>query len=142
MGRRQLSVMLEDLLEEVDSLVCQEGPDGKKSRHSKQILNRRIQALAHANSCAIDEIGKIQRNLQDAKSDCSKTDSEMDVNELRTLKRKLTTESYEVLCVKRQRVGEGGLHKIQDCTENDIDALKEDFIQRAGLGQRQMVTTG
>ena len=143
MERRHLSVILEDLLEEVDSLVCQKGSDGKKSRHRKQILNRRIQALAHANSCAIDEIGKIQRSLQVTEPDCWKTDSELHVNELGTLKRKLrTSESSEVLGVKRQRADDGGIHIFQDCTENDLDAPKEDFIPRAGLGQRQRLTRG
>ena len=145
MERRRLSVMLEDLLEEVDSLVCQKGSDGKTRRHRKQILSRRIQAQAHANNCAIDEIGKIQRALKVSEPDCWKTDSEMDVNELRTLKRNHTVsdsfEDAEVLCVKRQRTGDGGPRILKDCTGSDDDAPKEDFIPTTGLWQRQEVTT-
>ena len=138
--RRQLSVMLEDLLEEVDSLVCQKEPDGKKSRQSKQILNRRIQALAHANSCAIDEIGKIQQILHEEKPYYWKTDSEMDVNEVRPSKRQFkTSESPEVLCVKRQRADEGGPHIIQDSIENYPGAFNS--MPRAGSGLKQKVIT-
>jgi len=144
-ARRQLSVTLEDLLEEVDSLVCQKGSDGKKNRHRKHILNRRIQALAHANSCAIDEIGKIRRTLKPvSKPDCWKTNSETNVNELQKLKRKHKTscsEDSEFLCVKRQRVGEGGPRILQDCTGNDVNALKEDSVPRTELGRTQKAMT-
>merc|ERR1740116_650033 len=105
-------------------MVCQKGSDGKTSRHRKQILSRRIQAQAHANSCAIDEIGKIQRTLKVSKPDCWKTDSEMDVTELRTLKRNLriaeSFEDSEVLSVKRLRAGDGGPCVLQDNTGNDV----------------------
>lgn len=145
MERRRLSVMLEDLLEEVDSLVCQKGSDGKTSRQRKQILSRRIQAQAHANSCAIDEIGKIQRALKVSKSNCWKTNSEIDVNEQQTFKRNLrisdSFEDSEVLCVKRQRAGDGSSRILQECTGTDGDAPKEHFMPTTSLWHRQKVTT-
>ena len=62
--RRHLAVMLEDLLEEVDLLTCSaKGPEGKEIDQRKKVLNRRLQSLAHFNSCAIDERSKQQYGL-------------------------------------------------------------------------------
>ena len=131
--RRQLSVVLEDLLEEMDSLVDEHKPLGKRNRHRKQILNRRIQALAHANNSAIDQIAKHLQNPQVSTSYCSRTSPNIEESEIPTSKRKFGTPESERsggFCVKRLRTEDAVLPRSEDCT----DKIKED--SEGGLSQR------